>query len=363
MSHLTFPMDLSLIDTYSEKSENIDSLNEDFNNVKLEECFAKIFAESKIIDIDSDNELDFFIREKPCLEVNDIRAVQNKENTLDISKIKSQQIKNKEVSSSNFGSNKSILYYKNNTIENLNIVIEPDEKIETNKDSPNLLGRKRNFFKIDCPKDFHIFNCGQYNKYSRNIIEEVLGELSNKSKEKEEGTKSGIKATHKKIKNVQKRKENADNIRKKIKSRFLKVLRYSVNEKLKIAGSKKYFRFLPQKFISNVSKEKNKAALDFTFKEIFSNDFSEGKPKAPSELSNYYHNLEVLKYLEQNNDIEENSNFNVIKNMKYYEIYNEYIKSKEFEIEIASLKQQKESDKYIKDYIIIAFKLIDFFSN
>ena len=36
------------------------------------------------------------------------------------------------------------------------------------------------------------------------------------------------KKINKKIKNVQKRKENSDNIRKKIKSRFLKVLKNTV---------------------------------------------------------------------------------------------------------------------------------------
>ena len=49
--------------------------------------------------------------------------------------------------------------------------------------------------------------------------------------------------------------------------------------------------------------------------------------------------------------------------MKYYKIYNEYLKSKEFEMEIASLKKEKENDKYIKDYIIKASDLIEFFSN
>ena len=49
--------------------------------------------------------------------------------------------------------------------------------------------------------------------------------------------------------------------------------------------------------------------------------------------------------------------------MKFTQIFNEYLKSKEFEIEIASLKREKENEKYIKDYIIKASDLIDFFSN
>ena len=191
---------------------------------------------------------------------------------------------------------------------------------------------------------------GKNNNYLINV-----NEINNSEVKKEEDDTNYI--------NINLENENADNIRKKIKSRFLKVLRNTVNERLKIAGSQKFFKFLSQKFISNISKEKNKAALDLTFKEIFSKDFSEGETKDQAEYNNYYHNLEVLNYLEKNKEISENSNFNIFKNMKYSQIFNEYLKSKEFEIEIASLKREKENEKYIKDYIIKASDLIDFFSN
>ena len=49
--------------------------------------------------------------------------------------------------------------------------------------------------------------------------------------------------------------------------------------------------------------------------------------------------------------------------MKFSQIFNEYLKSKEFEMEIALLKKENESEKYIKDYIIRANDLIEFFSN
>ena len=49
--------------------------------------------------------------------------------------------------------------------------------------------------------------------------------------------------------------------------------------------------------------------------------------------------------------------------MTFNQIFNEYLNSKEFEFEIASLKQEKESDKYIENYIIKASDLINFFSN
>ena len=51
------------------------------------------------------------------------------------------------------------------------------------------------------------------------------------------------------IKVKRKRKHKPDDIRKKIKARFLKALIYRMNEELKYANSEKYFDFLPQYFI------------------------------------------------------------------------------------------------------------------
>ena len=49
--------------------------------------------------------------------------------------------------------------------------------------------------------------------------------------------------------------------------------------------------------------------------------------------------------------------------MKYSEIFNEYLLSKEFELEICSLKKEKENDKYIIDYIIKAKNFIIYFEH
>ena len=45
-----------------------------------------------------------------------------------------------------------------------------------------------------------------------------------------------------------------------------------------------------------------------------------------------------------------------------YEIFYEYLKSKQFEMDIKKLKDENESHKYISKYIILAHNLIDFFS-
>ena len=46
--------------------------------------------------------------------------------------------------------------------------------------------------------------------------------------------------------------------------------------------------------------------------------------------------------------------------MKYYQIFDEYLLSKEFEIDIYKLKE-KNNYKYIKNYIRLAFGLNDYF--
>ena len=74
-------------------------------------------------------------------------------------------------------------------------------------------------------------------------------------------------------------------------------------------------------------------------------------------------NLSAINYLKSNKNIGEKSNFETIKNMKYYEIYDEYLYSKEFKKEISNLKKEGENNNYIKQYIIKAFDLIEFFYN
>ena len=159
------------------------------------------------------------------------------------------------------------------------------------------------------------------------------------------------------------RKDNSDNIRKKIKARFLKALKIRVNEKLKFVGSKNYFKYLPQKFVCDISKAKNILYLDLTFKDIFSKNFFEGRRMSDSDLMNYKNNISTIEYLEQNNDISEKSNYNNFKNMKLKDIYNEYLESTHFENDINNLKDDNENDKYITDYVIKAKNLIDFFYN
>ena len=370
MIHSYYLSDVTSIKSCDEKTEDL-TLIEDLDDFKFQECFTKIFAQSKTIEIDSETEPELFMKEKSSFHSNSFNSIENKENTSDKSKLKSLKIDIEEEDkwkdlSSNISSDKPIFLFKN-IIPNVQKENPQQIKKEKNElEINNFLGKKRNLFKIYYPKDFAIFSCGEFNKYSRKMIDEVMDELYQDSSKEildEQKNKLAHKKSNKKIQNVQKRKENADNIRKKIKSRFLKYLRNIINERLKAAGSKKLFKFLPQKFICNVSKEKNKAVLNLSLQEIILKNFCEEKNENDSELRNYYHNLSVLQYLEKNNEISEKSSFNNFKNLKFYQIFNEYLKSKEFEMEIACLKKEKENDKYIKNYIIKACELMDFFAN
>ena len=341
----------------------------DSNSLEFTENFNKIFPINQFNEIIIDNESEYIIKDKDKSN-NNINKDENKGITFDKSKTK---INNhlSEISSNlySFGPNSF-----NNSVNILsenkdnNIIIPQIENIKSKKENNNIfLCKKRKMFYINSPGNFQIFNSGIYDKSSRKIIDEVLEDLyQNKIDKMNSGAMCQSrtqKKYKKKVKNIFKRKENSDNIRKKIKARFLKVLRNNVNEKLKIAGSKKLFKLLPQKFITNISKEKNKPILNLTFKDIFSKNFCEKGKECGPDLQKYHHNLIVLNYLEKNKNISEKSNYNNFKNMTFNQIFDEYLKSKEFEIEIASLKQEKESDKYIKDYIIKASDLMNFFSN
>lgn len=357
---------------YSKSEDYIST--DDIADSKFEEIFTKIFSENKVDDLEPDNEMVKFMMQSQNLNCNANNSQGKEGETLDKSKAKISNDKE-----DNFNELSSIIGQDKSTLFGQNIIrIEClDENLSNSKSDLKLkeacnkadsfLGKKRNLFKIDYPRKYSIFQCGEFNETARNLINAIYEEISqNDSQENEEGPtpKSGNKKNwRKKILNVEKRKENADNIRKKIKSRFLKVLRNTVNEKLKLAKSKKFFKNLPQIFISNVSREKNKPMLNLSFKDLFSKNFCEEEKTKESDLANFYHNISVFEYLEQNYEISEKSNFNNYKNMTLYQIYDEYLKSKEFEMEIASLKKEKESEKYIKNYIIKACSLMQFFTD
>ena len=199
-----------------------------------------------------------------------------------------------------------------------------------------------------------------------------------------------------------KRKYEVDDILKKIKARFLKAFKNAINRILKQVNSKKTIAFFPECFVSCISKEKNKEILDMTIKELMSTNFYEKyynnnnnvdddindieillnndddddindkeillNKKRSRNLKNYQNNIELLEYLEKNEKIYKNSNFDVIENMTFRNAYEEFLESKEFEEDIINLiktekKKEKPEDlkKYIKLYITNAYNFINYF--
>ena len=102
--------------------------------------------------------------------------------------------------------------------------------------------------------------------------------------------------------------------------------------------------------------------FDKTFKELFSINFLDSENEHNSNFQNYKNNKDVLEYLEKEKDISEKSNYKCYKNLTFYQIFDEYLRSKEFENEIVTLKLNGEKDYYIYNYIKLANNLNLFFS-
>ena len=166
----------------------------------------------------------------------------------------------------------------------------------------------------------------------------------------------------KKRRQKKKRKYKSDDIRKKIKSRFHKTLKNIVNNMLKKGGSKKFFDFLPQNFTGNVSKKVNSQSFEMTFNELLSYNFLNKKNKS-ADSKKSEKNKEVVEYLEQNPEISKNSGYDLIKNIKYKDLLKIYFSSAEFENSISRLKEEKEENDYIQEYIYRAKNYIEFYTN
>ena len=164
-----------------------------------------------------------------------------------------------------------------------------------------------------------------------------------------------------------KRKYKPDDIRKKIKARFHKAIKNIINDNLKKAGSKHFFSFLPQIFISSIARETNHQVLNLNYRELLQKDFvsdiDETKYKNKNvDYLKYKNNLRVLEYLDKNPEICKNSGFDIISRMKYRDLLDEYFKSDEFDKAIYKLREEKEEEDYINEYINKAKNYVKFFS-
>jgi hypothetical protein len=211
-----------------------------------------------------------------------------------------------------------------------------------------------------------------------NLTNEKTNENTNKKKPK---FKNKFKICHTEFQQIpnekttsiskinHKRKYKSDDIRKKIKARFHKSLKNIINENLRKAGSKKLFTFLPQAFISSVSREKNREVLNLSYRELLQKNFvnEEDKKKCKiirrDDLYKYKRNLSVLEYLDKNPSICYNSGFDIISKMKYCDLLNEYFNSEEFKKAIIKLREEEEDEDYIKEYIHKSQNYVKFFTS
>ena len=95
--------------------------------------------------------------------------------------------------------------------------------------------------------------------------------------------------------------------------------------------------------------------LHLTYKELLRKDFlsniDESKYKKKKvDQNKYINNIEVLKYLENNPEISRNSGFDILGNVTYAELLNIYFDSFQFEKSIQKLKEENESEDYIREY-------------
>ena len=172
--------------------------------------------------------------------------------------------------------------------------------------------------------------------------------------ENDSSTDDGIFLERKRYSFKRRRRENKDNIRKKIKRGFLNnALINKINTIIKSNRGKLCFKRFQQHFVSDVAKKSNKVLLNMTLKEIF----EKKEIYDTKELKFYYHNLKLI----QSEEILENEELKNILNKKYCELYDEYLNSKEFmHDEINRLKNNKMEDSYIKRYIYLARNFINF---
>ena len=142
--------------------------------------------------------------------------------------------------------------------------------------------------------------------------------------------------------------DEAYNILVKIKRRFLKALIVKINAIDYYINFQKF----PKIIIVSDSKERNKILLNMKLLDIFENEELYDK----NDLNNYNHNKVQLK----RKNVRENPKLKKVLDKTFRELFEEYINSKEFNIDdINELKKKNMKDIYIKRYIYLAKHYIE----
>ena len=152
----------------------------------------------------------------------------------------------------------------------------------------------------------------------------------------------------------QRRYTNQDNVRRIIKRRFFNThLKNVLNKKMEKSGYKELYNF-PQKLVSDITIKNNKELINMTLFQIFEkNDSYRNK-----DLINYEYNLNIVKKIK----IDEKAEMNFIMNKKFYELFEEYINSDEFEKEIKRVSSKHKNEIfYLQRYEYLAQTFIEYY--
>ena len=290
----------------------------------------------------------------------------------------------RQISQNIFSPSNNILESKNkNNDVNKNDINNNLTINKNKKEIKNSYSKKEILFKTENPNKSLIFD---FMKIDDEYIKDILNSKNVNTKKRIKSKNYSIKSNErkKKIKNIIRRKDNTDNIRMKIITLFFKILKININKKIKSAGSKRFFKTFPRKFISKfitrILNAKDKKEADLTFHDIFSKNFCEEKStlnfhdiisKDISEnkekeeklyklyRKNYKENLEVLNYLEGEKVVCEKIKFNQIKNLNFSQMFKEFLNSPEFLKKLYLLKN--EDKNYYGKFIIKSREILNYF--
>ena len=238
-------------------------------------------------------------------------------------------------------------------MESKKFLSQSDEDENENSSSNDLIFQDKslnnlNIFPFQQYYDFQLEN----KEEKQEIISSINQENSESNIKKANAHPDWKKRIRSKTK--RRRRENNDNIRKRIKRYFFnKILINNMNNQLNKGGSRKYFSLFPNKLVSDVHRKRNKNILNKTILQIIKDEeFYES-----DSYKNYLHNKNVIDSLKYN----ENKMLEKILNTKYSELYEEYINSENFEKDLKKLKDENET--YIERYEYLSKTWLEYFLN
>ena len=257
---------------------------------------------------------------------------------------------------------------ENNNPQNINIMDAPvnnnlsNSSSSQNTNAASLSGISNSDNSLIMSSQFQIFS-NNNNENNSNTFNPDKQKYNNKKENlmitKTKTKKNETLSDKNKKKKKYLRKFKPDSLRKKIKARLHKKLKEIINKNLKECGSKMFFDYFPQPFITNVNVMHNKAYLKLTMRTLFKMVFG-NKTKDKEKVET---NLKVLNYLDSNDKIRIKSGVDIFLNSTYEDIIQKYINGKLFDEEVRKLYMQGETKEYIDKYIFIGKHWVEFYKN